>query len=114
MKKSGNNVRVPDEQVIAFLEETLVEEGYSLPSEPEHITSEDLALYGKGIPQTLDVLRQSFESLMERGFVSEDATQEVIESLAMAARNGASISDAVWARMRADRDKAEAKGEGDE
>jgi hypothetical protein len=111
MKKGHNNVRMPDEQVIAFLEEVLVEQGYALPLEPEYITSEDLALYGKGTPRTLDVLRQSFECLMRRQFVADGTARHVSESLAMAARNGTRISDAVWTRMRADREKTEAKGE---
>lgn len=108
MKKGNNNVRMPDEQVIAFLQDVLVEEGYMLPHEPGHISEEDLALYGKGTPRTLDVLRQSFESLMGRRFVVEERSQGVNESLAMVARNGTRISQPVLARMRADRDKAEA------
>jgi len=107
MKKGSNNTRMPDEQVIAFLEEVLVEQGYMLPQEPGHITSEDLVLYGKGTPRPLDVLRQSFESLMEAKTFSESAARDVSESLAMAARNGLGISDAVRARMHADREKAE-------
>lgn len=111
MKKGHNDVRMPDEQVIAFLEEVFVEQGYALPLEPEHITSEDMALYGRGTSRTLDLLRHSFESLMGRRFVVEETVQDVSKSLAMVARNGTRISEAVWTRMRADRERAEAKGE---
>ena len=110
MKKGSNNTRMPDEQVIAFLEEVLVEQGYMLPQEPGHVKSEDLALYGKGTARPLDVLRQSFESLMEAKTFSESAARGVSESLAMAARNGTGISEVVWTRMRADREKAESEG----
>lgn len=111
MKKGSNNERMPDEQVIAFLEEVLIEQGYMLPREPEHVTTEDLVLYGKGRPRPLDVLRQSFESLMGTPFVPEGTAPDVSESLAMAARNGTGISDSVWARMRRDRESAEAERE---
>lgn len=111
MKKGGNNARVADQQVIAFLEEVLVEQGYMLPREPEHITTDDLALYGKGTTRTLDEVRRSFESLMGKRFVVADTARDVSESLAMAARNGTVTSDEVWARMRKDRESAEAERE---
>lgn len=111
MKKPHNQTRMPDEQVIAFLEEVLIEQGYMLPREAEHITSEDLALYGKGTPQPLDVLRRSFESLTRKQSAVATTQPEVSESLAMAARKGAAISDTVRRRMREDRDNVEAERE---
>lgn len=111
MKKGSNNARMPDEQVIAFLEEVLIEQGYMLPHEAGHITAADLALYGEGTARPLDVLRKSYESLIGKRSVLEDTARDVSESLAMAARNGAGISDAVLARMRKDRESAEAETE---
>jgi hypothetical protein len=109
MKKGDKIEGVPDEQAVTFLEETLIAEGYALPREPEEISTDDLAAYGKGQPLELDVLRRSFESLARRGSAPKDVALDVGESLARAARNGTRISDAIWKRMEKDRDEAEAE-----
>lgn len=110
MKNGLTKSYIADEQAIAFIEEVLLEEGYMLPCEPEQISDEDLELYGKGNPQEVDVLRQSFESLNKRR-LSRTESSEISASLAMAARNGTKILERVWARMQADREEAEIKAD---
>jgi hypothetical protein len=114
MKKKPDSAPMPDEQIIAFLEEILLDQGYMLPRQPEHITIEDLAMYGRGTSRPVEVLRRSFEALMGVSSETEAAIADVSESLSMAARKGSGISDAVWMRMHADREKIEGEDEHDD
>ena len=84
---------------------TLVAEGYMLPSRLEELTDKDLALYGKGKPQSIDALKRT--SATRSATTRERAERaDVKESMAMAARNGDQISEDVWARMRIDRQRS--------
>ena len=77
-----------------------------LPTRPEELTDKDLALYGKGKPQSIDALKCTSETRSTN--TRERAERaDVKESMAMAARNGDQISEDVWARMRIDRQRAE-------
>ena len=84
----------------------LVAEGFMLPTQPEELTDKDLALYGQGQPQNIDVLERAVETRPPN--TRKSAERAIVEqSMAMAARNGDQISEDVWARMRTDRQRAE-------
>ena len=94
-------------QALTILQQVLIEHGFMLPCSRKHVTQDDLSMFGKGSPKTIGELEQSAFEVSKRDSHSIQGPDEIVESLAMLARNGKQISESVRVRMRRDRIRAE-------
>ena len=94
-------------QALTILQQALIEHGFMLPCSRTHITHDDLTLFGKGSPKTIKDLEQSAREVARRVSHTIESPDEIVESLAMVARNANQIREPVRARMRKDRIRAE-------
>lgn len=108
-KKTRNVTKEMIDDALVAISNALIAEGAMLPVDEQQLTDDDLNLFGEGRRASLLELRQRVEAMQQRPSrnVKENHTNLVSESMAMAARNGDQISQAVLERMVEDRVKAE-------
>lgn len=105
-KKDPASLGVVD-SAVELLESVMIKGGFALPTQSTQLDSDDLERYGQGQPKSFEQLKQSAAVVEQNIAALVKGNQSIIESLAIAARNGEKISDAVRERMRADRNQAE-------